>query len=69
MTEEEFHRLGVVTSAYTGVLLTKSFADVQEYAEEILHRPVWTHEMADPKTVEEIRVASKEELLRLWGLG
>lgn len=68
MTEEEFHRLGVVTSAYTGVLLTKSFSDVHKYAEEVLGRSIFTHEFAFSFVVEELKTASKSELLRLWGL-
>lgn len=66
--ETKFKRLAVVTSAYTGVALTKSFSDVQEYIEQLLGRPVYTHELAFQSVWNEIREKSKAELLELWGL-
>ena len=39
MTHEE----AVLVSAYTGVLLTKSFKNVQDFCEKLLGRPVFTH--------------------------
>lgn len=40
-----------VVSAYTGVLMC-DFADLHQYIEQLLGRPVWTHELAfsDVKT-------------------
>ena len=34
-----------VVSAYTGVLMC-DFADLHQYIEQLLGRPVWTHELA-----------------------
>lgn len=69
MTDLEFKRLAIVTSAYTGVLLTQHFSDVQDYAEEVLGRSVFTHEFASEELTRELREVSKDELLQLWGLG
>lgn len=41
MTKQE----KVIVSAYTGVLMC-DFADLHEYIEKIMGRPVWTHELA-----------------------
>ena len=55
MTERE----GAVLSAYTGILMCKTFSPVHEYIEEIMGRPVWTHEI--PMLADEIKEKSKEE--------
>lgn len=51
-----------VISAYTGYLIG-SFAAMQEYIEQILGRPVWTHEL--PSLTEEIREASRADFIAL----
>lgn len=48
---------GVILSAYTGYLLVGSFGRVQEYAEQVLGRPIFTHEFASEKLQEELRKA------------
>lgn len=53
-----------VVSAYTGVLMC-DFGDFHEYVEEILGRPVWTHEMALDEVENEIKEKSKEEFLEI----
>ena len=59
MTERE----GAVLSAYTGILMCKTFSPVHEYIEEIMDRPVWTHEI--PMLADEIKEKSKEEFSRI----
>lgn len=59
MTERE----GAVLSAYTGILMCKTFSPVHEYIEEIMGRPVWTHEI--PMLADEIKEKSKEEFSRI----
>lgn len=54
----------VVVSAYTGVLMC-DMSDLQAYIEELLGRPVWTHELADEHIQNEIKVKSKPEFLSL----
>ena len=44
----------VLISAYTGFLLTKDFDDVHKFCEELLGRPIWTHEFASRTVQEEI---------------
>lgn len=53
-----------VVSAYTGTLMS-TFDELHEYIEEILGRPVWTHELADEDTWNEIKEKSKEEFLKI----
>ena len=55
----------VVVSAYTGVLLC-DFADLHEYIEEIMGRPVWTHEL--PMLTEEIKKRSRKELFEICNM-
>ena len=51
MTREE----GIILSAYTGYLLVDSFDPVHKFIEDLLGRPVWTHEFADRALLKEIR--------------
>lgn len=60
MTKQE----KVIVSAYTGVLMC-DFADLHEYIEKIMGRPVWTHELADHDIMQEIKVKSKEDFMNL----
>jgi hypothetical protein len=53
-------REAIVLTAYTGILLC-NLEDYYEYVEKLLGRPVFTHELADKKTVDEIKEGSKEE--------
>ncbi len=59
MTERE----GTVLSAYTGILMCKTFAPVQEYIEEILGHPICTHEI--PYMTDEIKKKSEEEFKKI----
>lgn len=52
-------REGAVLSAYTGILMCKTFSPVHEYIEEIIGRPVWTHEI--PMLTDEIKEKSRKE--------
>lgn len=54
----------IIVSAYTGVLMC-DFADMHEYIEQKLGRPVWTHELGDPAVWEQIKAATKEDFLSL----
>ena len=57
-------REAAIVSAYTGVLIGE-FSDMHKYVEEIMGRPVWTHEMAIKKIVEEIEGKARPDFLRL----
>lgn len=61
MTHEE----AVLVSAYTGVLLTKSFKDVQDFCEKLLGRPVFTHELANEGVLKEIQEKCLPEIVKM----
>lgn len=45
----------ILVSAFTGFLLTKDFADVHKFCEDLLGRPIWMHEFANRTVQEEIK--------------
>ena len=45
----------ILVSAFTGFLLTKDFADVHKFCEDLLGRPIWTQEFASRTVQEEIK--------------
>ena len=53
-----------VIGAYTG-FAAGPFADIHEYAEKVLERPIWTREFASKKLVDDLRAASKADFLAL----
>ena len=61
MTKKE----AVIVSAYTSTLLTNDFADVHKFCEELLERPIWTHEFSDKKVWEQIREKCKPLILEI----
>ena len=60
MTREE----RIIISAYTGYLMC-DFTSMHKYIEEKLGRPIWTHEFASEKIMEEIREKVKPDFLKL----
>lgn len=57
-------RQAAIIGAYTA-FLCGPFVDVHRYIEEVIGRPVWTHELADRGMWEEIREAAKEDFIAL----
>jgi len=53
-----------IIGAYTG-FSAGPFADIQEYAERVFGRPIWTHEFADKALSEELRAKAKPDFLAL----
>ena len=49
------HEDAVLISAYTGFLLTKDFDDVHEFCEQLLQRPILSHEFALDSLQNEIK--------------
>lgn len=57
-------RDGAIISAYTGFLIGE-FSEMHKYAEEIMNRPVFTHEFASREFVKEIQDKSREDFLNI----
>lgn len=60
MTKQE----AAIVSAYTGIMLG-SFSDLHKYSEEILGRPIFTHEFGNEKVANEIKEKSKPDFMKL----
>lgn len=56
-----------IVMAYTGVcMLTGDRLEIfYKYVEELLGRPVWTHELVDTKIMNEIKERSKSDFIAL----
>jgi len=56
-----------IVSAYTGItmLTGEKFSIFHKYIEDICGRPIWTHELANEKVVNEIKEKSKPDFIRL----
>lgn len=63
MTKEE----AVLISAYTGFMLTKDFSDVHKFCEELLGRPIWTHEFASKSVQTEIKEKCRPMIIEMIG--
>jgi len=57
-------REAAVISAYTGVLLG-DFSEMCKYVEQIMERPIWTHQYADKNFVNEIKQKAKKDFCNL----
>lgn len=57
-------RQAAVIGAFTG-LLCGPFDDLHAYIEEILGRPVFTHELGSAALAEQIKLAAKADFLAL----
>jgi hypothetical protein len=57
-------REAAIVSAYTGFLLG-NFGDMHEYIEEIMERPVFTHEMGSGVVADQIQAKAKPDFLKL----
>ena len=53
-------REGAILGAYTGLLLG-DWGDLHGYAEELLGRPVFSHEFATDKLCKELKEKSKKD--------
>ena len=60
-----------IIMAYTGVsmLTGEKFSIFHKYIEDILGRPVWTHELANPSVWEEIKEKSRKDFIDLCNGG
>ena len=61
MTREE----GILLSAYTGYILAPDWDEIQQFCEDTLGYPIWTHELRDPKVQEELRRKLRPQIVKL----
>ena len=59
------HNEAVLVSAYTGFLLTQNLSDVYKFCEELLGRPIFTHEFASESLQKEIREKCKPMIIEM----
>lgn len=68
MSDEKVPRLtkeqAAIIGAYTGITCG-SFGDIHELAEKRLGRPIWTHQFADVRLVEELKAAVSPDFLAI----
>lgn len=57
-------REALVITAYTGTLLC-DFSDFQDFASEIIGRPIFTHEIAHGEILEELRKKTSKEFFEI----
>lgn len=57
-------REAAIITAYTGYMLG-SFEELQNYAEKLLDRSIWTHEFGNQVLADELREASKPDFMAL----
>lgn len=60
-----------IVMAYTGIVMLsgEKFSIFHKYVEEIMGRPVWTHEMGIALIAEEIKEKAKPDFLELCANG
>ncbi len=64
MVERLSKEQAAIIGAYTGVI-SGPFADIQEYAEKKLGRPLWTHQFGNEETAKELEKASEEDFMSI----
>ena len=57
-------REAAIVSAYTGYLIGE-FSELHKYVEEIIGRPVYTHEMGNKETFDEIKSKAKNDFVSI----
>lgn len=54
----------IIASLYTGIVFT-DFTTIQQRAEQLLDRPIWTHEFAEQGVWNQLREKIKPEFLKM----
>lgn len=57
-------REAAIVAAYTGIMIGE-FSELHGYIEEIMERPVYTHELGNKETFAEIKEKSKDDFLSI----
>ena len=58
-------RESLIISAYTGYMVCKEFSDLHEFIEEVMKRPVFTHELSSEQFNSELREKLKPKIVGL----
>lgn len=61
-------RQAAIVGAYTGIVCG-SFSDLHEFIEEIMERPVWTHELGSKEVMEVIKEKAKPYFMEVCNDG
>ena len=61
MTQQE----GAILSAYTGRFLCKDFSIYHKYVEDLMGRPVFSHEMAEDEFSAKLKKLSKGDFTKV----
>lgn len=64
MTKKLTPEQGAILSAYTGILCG-GFREFHEYAEKLMGRPLWIHELSQESIQAEIRELAKTDFLEM----
>ena len=57
-------RQAAIVGAYTGILCGR-FSDMHEFIEDVMGRPVWTHELASQKVWDEVKEKAKPYFMEI----
>lgn len=58
-------REGAIITAFTGIMVTNSFSNLQEYADELFGYSTFTHQFGDKLFVEELKEKAKADFMNL----
>src|SRR5579863_9673228 len=67
MTETREFSTAAIASITSGILLCKSFGEMQEAAEYLMGHPIWTHHFADKQLMADMRRVAHEQCPGLPG--
>lgn len=56
-------RESLIVSAYTGYMICENFGDLHEFIEEVMERPVFTHELASEEFNSELREKLQPQII------
>ncbi|AXH69641.1 hypothetical protein HWB79_gp171 [Streptomyces phage LukeCage] len=57
-------REAAIVAVFTGILIG-DFADMHEYIEELVDRPVWTHELASEEFAAKLKELARPDFMEI----
>ena len=58
-------REALVFTAYTGQMFVKDFSEFHAFAEELLGRPIWTHQFANKDIAKLLKKSVEKEFIQI----